>query len=74
MKKLKEFLSETGIRIIGYLLVVGIIACVGYFLIAYIYGIYKIGEMMYNELHFGSVLFGVIITIVVRAYIDLTKG
>jgi hypothetical protein len=73
MKKLKEFLSEIGLRILFYLLIGLIIAGVGYFLIAYIYGIYKIGETMYNELHFGSVLFGVIITIVVRAFIDMTK-
>jgi hypothetical protein len=60
MKKLKEFLSEIGLRILFYLFIGLIIAGVGYF-----------GETMYNELHFGSVLFGVIITIVVGAFIDM---
>ena len=64
MKKLKEFLSKNGINILAYLFIGVPVAC------ALIYGIYKVGEIMNNNLDFGSVLFGVIITIVVVAIIE----
>jgi hypothetical protein len=64
MKKLKEFLSENWINILAFVFSGIPVAC------AFLYGIYKVGEMMYNDLDFGSVLFGVIITILVRAIVD----